>query len=106
MLKYRFFPYIIGTCIVVIVAVSFIGTRPYQRHAETDAADAQTPNRSVKERGTLLPHEREMRHERPHDHSHRHGEDAQYKSLESRPYIDVNPSEDEESEELKKKRRT
>ena len=77
MLKRRFFPYIIGACIVVILAVSFIGTRAYQRHVELDAADAQASN------GSLI--------ERPHNHSHWHDEDAQNKSFESGVYIDVLP---------------
>ena len=92
-----FVPYIIGTFIVVILAVSFIVTRAYQRHVEMDAAHAEAPNRSVKERHVLEPHEREMRH------GHSHDEDAQNKSFEPGPYIDIAPSEEEDQENKKNK---
>ena len=85
MLKRRFFPYIIGACIVVILAVSFIGTRAYQRHVEMGAADVQASNGSVIER--------------PHDHSHWHGEDAQNKPFESGVLIDVLPSEEDDNDD-------
>ena len=86
MLKRRFLPYIIGivgACIVVILFVS-----------------------PVKERQTLIEKailESETQHEHTHDHTHGHGEDDQSKSFEPSPYIDIVPSEEEESEELKKK---
>lgn len=90
MLKRRFFPYIIGTCIVVILAVSFIGTRAYQRHVEMDATVRQV----------LLPHEHGMQHERSHDSN---GEAAQNQFFEPGPYIDVVPSEEEDHEDKRNK---
>ena len=82
MLKRRFLPYIIGivgACIVVILFVS-----------------------PVKERQTLIE-KAILESETQHEHTHGHGEDDQSKSFEPSPYIDIAPSEEEESEELKKK---
>ena len=39
MLKHRFFPYILGACVIVILAVSFVGARAYIRQIEVKGAE-------------------------------------------------------------------
>ena len=61
MLKHRFFPYIIGACVLVILAVSFVGARAYIRQMEVKAAAE-----------TLAMEKRILESETPHEHTHNH----------------------------------
>ena len=51
MFNHRFFPYIVGGCIIVLLCVSYVGYRAYQKHVEYKAfmSDAQAFNRSIEE---------------------------------------------------------
>ena len=61
MFKHRFFSYIIGVCVLVILAVSFIGARAYIRQMEVKAAAE-----------TLAMEKRILESETPHEHTHNH----------------------------------
>lgn len=51
MFNHRFFPYVIGVCIVALISVSYVGYRAYQKHIELQAfmSNAQAFNRSIEE---------------------------------------------------------
>lgn len=64
MLKHRFFPYIIGACVLVILAVSFVGARAYKNQVKTAAEALAIAKRIL---------ESETPHEHPHNHTnHNH----------------------------------
>ncbi len=49
MFKRRFIPYIVGGCIIVLLSVSYVGYRVYQKHIKFQAfmSKAQVFNRSI-----------------------------------------------------------
>ena len=69
MLKHRFFPYIIGACVLVILAVSFVGARAYIR--KNQVAEALAIAKRIHESET--PHEHTHNHTN-HNHTDAHGE--------------------------------
>ena len=76
MLKRRFFPYVIGACIVVILAVSFVGVRAYMRQTEVKlAAEALAIEKPILES--------EAAHGHNHDHAHGEYDQTEKPILES-----------------------
>ena len=76
MFKHRFFPYVIGACVLVILAVFFVGARDYMRQTEVKlAAEARAIEKTILES--------EAAHGHNHDHAHGEYDQTEKPILES-----------------------